>query len=139
MSEPAKCTYCLNKNVFRSYMRACEDCIQERQICPKCLESESEEQREVKLNAAEQKREEEEAEKQMNGFMKTLKERSRRTVIRQLEKGTIHWEKEQGTFLDEEDQPIVLHFRNGFMENDESNYEDIEDWNSDGKEEELGE
>ena len=61
----------------------------------------------------------------MTSFMKTLKERSRRTVIRQLEKGKISWDGDQNTFVDEEDKPITLHFRNGFMEN-EGNWEDFD-------------
>lgn len=36
----------------------------------------------------------------MNDFLKTLKERSRRTVKRLYEKGTITWEKEVNNFLD---------------------------------------
>ena len=82
MSEPAKCTYCLKKNVYRSYMRACEECTEEKAVCPKCLEAESEAQKEVKLNAQEEKKMQQEEEKKMTAFIKPLKERSRRTVNR---------------------------------------------------------
>lgn len=92
MTEAAKCTFCHNKNVFRSYMRACDPCWQSKNVCPKCLEAENEEQTQTRLNEIEQKKEDVAAEKKMNDFLKTLKERSRRTVKRQYEKGTIHWD-----------------------------------------------
>lgn len=44
MSEPAKCNFCLKKNVLRSYIKACETCTAEYAVCPKCLDAEAEEQ-----------------------------------------------------------------------------------------------
>lgn len=127
MTELAKCTFCHQKNVTRTYMRACEPCYEAMKVCPKCLEAETEEQIEVKLNEAEQKKQEQENERKMNEFVKTLKERSRRTVRRLMEKGTISWNEELNTFVDEEDQPLALQFRNGFAnssKNSEANEDD---------------
>lgn len=50
MAEPAKCNYCHQKNVFRTYMRACESCSESNHVCPKCLDSETEEQTQIRLN-----------------------------------------------------------------------------------------
>jgi hypothetical protein len=47
-------------------MTACEPCSESLKICPKCLDPESEQQVEVKLNAKEQKRHDEENERKMN-------------------------------------------------------------------------
>jgi len=91
MTEPAKCTLCNQKNVLRSYMHACEKCSTDNNVCPKCLDVESEEQKEVKLSELEEKKQHEQAEKKMNDFIKGLKERSRRTVRRLYEKGKIEW------------------------------------------------
>jgi hypothetical protein len=63
-------------------------------MCPKCLDPESEEHVEVKLTEKEQRKLDEESERKMNDFLKTLKERSRRTVKRLYEKGTITWDAE---------------------------------------------
>ena len=47
--------------------------------------------------------------------MKTLQERSRRTVRRNLEKGNISWDTELGYFVDEQGNKVTaLHFRKGF-------------------------
>lgn len=137
MTELAKCTFCHQKNVTRTYMRACEPCYEAMKVCPKCLESETEEQIEVKLNEAEKKKQEQENEKKMNEFVKTLKERSRRTVRRLMEKGTISWNEELNTFVDEEDQPLALQFRNGFAnssKNSEANDDEDIDEFGDGEE-----
>ena len=72
-------------------MRVCEKCTNEKNVCPKCMEIETEEQMETKLNEREQKKEDAEAEKKMNDFLKTLKERSRRTVRRLYDKDKITW------------------------------------------------
>jgi hypothetical protein len=94
-------------------MRACEKCTTDNNVCPKCLEVESEEQKEVKLNELEEKRQNEAAEKRMNDFIKSLKERSRRTVKRLYEKGKIEWKDGEGVFVDEEGNPLVLKYKGG--------------------------
>ena len=50
MSEPARCSVCIQKTVLRSYMTACEPCSETLKMCPKCLETHSEEHIEVRLN-----------------------------------------------------------------------------------------
>lgn len=98
-------------------MTACEPCSESLRICPKCLDPESEEQVEVRLTEKEQKKQEEESERKMNEFLKTLKERSRRTVKRLYEKGTITWDQEMNNFVDEEGNTLPLQFRQGFGTN----------------------
>ena len=131
MTEPAKCTFCHDKCVLRTYMRACDPCVETKNVCPKCLEALTEEQVETKLNEAEQKKKEEEEERQMNEFLKTLKERSRRTVKRLFDKGTISWNNDLQTFQDEEGKAITLHYRQGFGDNkggeEDSDEEDNDD------------
>jgi len=39
-------------------------------------------------------------ERKMNEYIKTLRERSRRTVKRLLEKGTASWDNELNTYVD---------------------------------------
>lgn len=95
-------------------MRACEPCTQEKNVCPKCLSSETEEQIETRLNEAEQKKQDQQAEKNMNDFLKKLKERSRRTVKRHYEKGTIEWNNELLIFTDTEGNAFPVQFKQGF-------------------------
>lgn len=66
MTEPAKCTYCHNKNVLRTYMRACEACSESLKTCPKCLAPESEEDITTKLNEREEKTKQADDERKMN-------------------------------------------------------------------------
>lgn len=49
----------------------------------------------------------------MNDFIKSLKERSRRTVKRLYEKGKIEWKDGEGVFVDEEGNPLVLKYKGG--------------------------
>jgi len=44
--------------------------------------------------------------KEMGMYMRTMRERSKRTIARGLEKGTIVWDGEQKLFTDAEGQPI---------------------------------
>ena len=60
----------------------------------------------------------------MNDFIKSLKERSRRTVKRLFEKGKIHWKNEKGIFVDEEGNALVLKFKGGMDDKSEGNDED---------------
>lgn len=58
--------------------------------------------------------------------MKTLQERSRRTVRRGLQKGKISWDNELEYFVDEQGEKMIgLHFRKGFRDDD--NDEDMMD------------
>lgn len=66
MSEPAKCNYCHQKCVSRTYMRACDLCSDKNKVCPKCLDPESDEQVDAKLNALEQKKLAADNERKMN-------------------------------------------------------------------------
>ena len=38
ITEPGRCNYCHEKNVIRSYMKACDTCSEKEEVCPKCLE-----------------------------------------------------------------------------------------------------
>lgn len=68
-----------------------------------------------------------EVERKMNEYIKTLKERSRRTVRRLLEKGTASWDKELGTYVDEEGNPLPLQFRHGYGEGSKDSQNDNEE------------
>jgi hypothetical protein len=60
--------------------------------------------------------------------MKSLQERSRRTVRRNLEKGKISWDQEQQYFVDEESNKVTgLHFRKGYTIDEDGNSHDEED------------
>lgn len=60
--------------------------------------------------------------------MKSLQERSRRTIRRNLEKGKISWDQEQEYFVDEEGKKVTgLHFRKGFTIDEDGNEHDEED------------
>lgn len=78
----------------------------------------------------EQKKQDQETEKKMNDFLKTLKERSRRTVKRQFEKGTIEWSNELNTFVDGDGNTLPLQFKQGFGGHDKE--EGDEDFSDDG-------
>jgi hypothetical protein len=73
--------------------------------------------------------------------LKTLKERSRRTVKRLYEKGTITWDAELNNFKDEEGNSLPLQFRQGYGGNtsNASNADDDEDIDEFGDEDEEGE
>lgn len=60
--------------------------------------------------------------------MKTLQERSRRTVRRGLEKGKISWDNELEYFVDEEGNKMIgLHFRKGFRDDEDQDYDGEDD------------
>lgn len=60
--------------------------------------------------------------------MKTLQQRSRRTVRRWLEKKKITWSNEQEYFIDEEGNKMIgLHFKKGFGHDEEGDNENSED------------
>jgi hypothetical protein len=63
----------------------------------------------------------------MNEFVKTLKERSRRTVKRLFDKGTITWNNDMQTFVDEEGNSLALQFRQGYGTNVSNSGESAED------------
>lgn len=76
----------------------------------------------------------------MNDYVKTLKERSRRTVKRLFEKGTIKWSAELNTFVDEEGVAIPLQFRQGYgdkntLNGGDDDEEDIDEFGDDDDEE----
>jgi hypothetical protein len=136
MSEAARCKVCLQKTVLRSYMTACEPCSETLKMCPKCLDPEGEARTEVRLNQKEQKQHDTESERKMNDFMKTLKERSRRTVKRLYEKGTVSWKIELNNFVDEEGNELTLQFRHGYGDKDTENENDDDDIDEFGSEDE---
>ena len=53
----------------------------------------------------------------MNEFLKTLKERSRRTVKRLFEKEAITWNNQQQNFVDVEGNILPVQFRQGYGTN----------------------
>ena len=56
----------------------------------------------------------------MKDFIESLRERSRRTIRRKLDKGTISWDKEKKYFIDEEGEELVgLHFRKVKIDDDD--------------------
>ena len=61
--------------------------------------------------------------------MKTLQERSRRTIRRNLQKGKITWSQAEQYFIDEEGKHMIgLHFRKGFtIDEDGNEHDDGED------------
>lgn len=75
----------------------------------------------------------------MNDYVKTLKERSRRTVKRLFEKGTIKWSPELNTFVDEEGVAMTLQFRQGYGDkstlNGGDDEEDIDEFGDEDDEE----
>ena len=77
----------------------------------------------------------------MNDYVKTLKERSRRTVKRLFEKGTIKWKPELNTFVDEEGVAMTLQFRQGYgdkntLNGGDDDDEDIDEFGEDDEENE---
>ena len=41
MTEPSRCNICHEKSVVKSYHKACDPCAKEKDICSKCLKSNS--------------------------------------------------------------------------------------------------
>lgn len=101
ITEPGRCNFCHEKNVVRSYMKACDSCSEKEKVCPKCLEKDFElPEGEVKLSEKEKLQREKEEEKSMNDYIDTLRVRSQRKVHREYEKGIITWDNERKFFID---------------------------------------
>lgn len=109
ITQPAKCNYCHQKVVVRSYMKACDPCAEEHSVCPKCLNADVEilDGDQVKLSVKQQAQRDKLEEKAMNDFIDSLKERSRRKIKREYEKGIITWDNQNKYFVDKEGQELV--------------------------------
>jgi hypothetical protein len=91
MGSEAKCLHCERKRIVRSYMKICDPCGLDKLLCVKCGEDISKGKEQCTINPKELK-------ESMNEYMKELRERSRRTVLRKLGKNQIRWYSDkQGT------------------------------------------
>merc|ERR1711991_917792 len=78
LKTPASCRECKQKTVVHAYHNLCEPCQEKLEVCAKCCEQE-----EI-INVAEVDRTVE-----IEAKMKTFKERTKRTILRKLERGEI--------------------------------------------------
>lgn len=84
-------------------MKCCDPCAEKEAVCPKCLGRDLEApEGEAKLSVREQAKKDKEEEKAMNDYVDSLKERSRRKVRREYDKGIITWDNEHKFFRDME-------------------------------------
>lgn len=76
----------------------------------------------------------------MNKYIDSLRERSRRTINRKYEKGTITWNNEQMCFMDEDGEELTgLHFKKLAGEEDYDFENDLSFDNKEQSEEDCGE
>ncbi|CAD8139888.1 unnamed protein product [Paramecium pentaurelia] len=109
----SRCYKCEKKNIFKAYRRLCDACSDELKQCSKCTEP-------IEINNDSSSGEE------MDETLKCLRERSKRTVLRKIEKGEITWDKHNKKFIDCEtgEQMIVQYKKDYIDEEDEQLWED---------------
>ncbi|CAD8132909.1 unnamed protein product [Paramecium octaurelia] len=109
----SRCYKCEKKNIFKAYRRLCDACSDELRQCSKCAEP-------IELNDDSSSGEE------MDETLKCLRERSKRTVLRKIEKGEITWDRHNKKFIDSEtgEQVIVQYKKDYIDEEDEELWED---------------
>ncbi|CAD8135347.1 unnamed protein product [Paramecium pentaurelia] len=109
----SRCYKCEKKNIFKAYRRLCDACSDELKQCSKCTEP-------IEINDDSSSGEE------MDETLKCLRERSKRTVLRKIEKGEITWDKHNKKFIDCEtgEQMIVQYKKDYIDEEDEQLWED---------------
>lgn len=87
MTEPSRCNLCHEKCVVKSYHQVCDPCAKAKDICSKCMKSNSEVELPEELPELDKNRkvkEEDQEDKEMSKFLRTMRERSKRTVMRGL-------------------------------------------------------
>lgn len=78
MGSESKCIYCDRKCIVRSYMKICDPCGSEKKLCVKCGQEYSASPSDPSKTK--------EMKESMNEYIAMLRERSRRTVLRKLDK-----------------------------------------------------
>ena len=91
----ARCAKCENKTIFKSYRKICDPCSDLYKICAKCLEEKELSQGKKGVNK--------EALKEMEDLLASLRERCKRTLLRQIDKGIAEWDFEKSCFIFTED------------------------------------
>ncbi|CAK75083.1 unnamed protein product (macronuclear) [Paramecium tetraurelia] len=129
----SRCYKCEKKNIFKAYRRLCDACSDELKQCSKCTEP-------IEINDDSSSGEE------MDETLKCLRERSKRTVLRKIEKGEITWDRHNKKFIDSESgEQVIVQYKKDYIDeedeqlwedNDNDDNEDDEDDNSDESEEE---
>lgn len=85
ISEPGRCNICQQKVVVKSYHKVCDPCSKEKDICSKCMRSNSEvelPEELPELDPSKKVKAQEVEDKEMEKYLKTIRERSKRTVLR---------------------------------------------------------
>lgn len=110
-------------------------------MCSKCLKSNSEVELPEELPELDKNRKlktDQLEDKEMERYMKAMRERSKRTVLRGIEKGTVVWNGEQRLFTDPEGQPIQnLKFKEPDQEEDFEDCDGDEDGGDDDFDDDL--
>ncbi|CAK85346.1 unnamed protein product (macronuclear) [Paramecium tetraurelia] len=124
----SRCYKCEKKNIFKAYRRLCDGCSDELKQCSKCTEP-------IEINDDSSSGEE------MDETLKCLRERSKRTVLRKIEKGEITWDRHNKKFIDSEsgEQVIVQYKKDYIDEEDEQLWEDNDDESDDDEDDESEE
>ena len=79
LSQPSTCTYCHQKTVRAAYHKACTKCAKSKKVCAMCCQP-----KEVIKSDVQLEKEQQEQYKAM--LDQPMKERERRTLLRQIEK-----------------------------------------------------
>ncbi|CAD8053479.1 unnamed protein product [Paramecium sonneborni] len=109
----SRCSKCEKKNIFKAYRRLCDVCSDELKQCSKCTEP-------IDIN------DESSSGEEMDETLKCLRERSKRTILRKIEKGDISWDKHNKKFIDNDTgEQVIVQFKKDYIdEEDEQLWED---------------
>ena len=100
LTNPSKCVKCLEKNIVKAYRILCDKCSKENGICSKCGSS-------CTFMKAHTSKEENEAKfEKVKHILEGLKEREKKTIMRQLLKDEIEYVEGEGLVYTENGKKI---------------------------------
>ncbi|EDK31303.1 hypothetical protein TTHERM_00646841 (macronuclear) [Tetrahymena thermophila SB210] len=125
----ARCVKCQQKNIFKSYRHACDKCANAHKICAKCLTPNEQ----LSTNPQEEQRKEERIQKEMEDYLSKLRERTRRTLLRKIQKNLVQWDDEKKNFFEIESgqQLDNLKFKNTDDVEEIDEDDEFDDFNDD--------
>lgn len=87
LKKPRKCKHCMQPRVRRAYHVICAQCARDKNCCAWCLKDASTAEGKIVVTETMRQEAEEKQEKQLLDTLGGIRERDRRTIMRQIEQG----------------------------------------------------
>ena len=95
-----KCNTCQQKAITKAYRTICDPCANKGKQCAKCAKPMGEEQYATpQLTSQQRKAMNEKLDKDMEDVLLSLKERTKRTVLRKIETGEVTFDQDKKIFV----------------------------------------